>query len=56
MAMDLWDNDGLDRGEEAHLTFDGAKGEIVFVAVKGFLDVRYESRDGQVCAEFSWQG
>ncbi|PSC06608.1 hypothetical protein SLNSH_02000 [Alsobacter soli] len=55
--MDVWDNDVLDLAEEAHLTFQGASdGEIAFVAVKGFLDVRYGSRDGAACAEFSWQG
>ena len=55
--MDVWDNDVLDIGEEPHLTFKGASdGEIAFVAVKGFLDVRYGSRDGSACAEFSWQG
>ena len=26
------------------------------LALKGFLDVRYGSRDGSACAEFSWQG
>ena len=25
-------------------------------AVKGWLDVRYSTRDGAACAEFSWQG
>lgn len=57
VEMDAWDNDVLDLGEEAHLSFEGASnGEIAFVAVKGFLDVRYGSRDGAACAEFSWQG
>lgn len=57
VEMDMWDNDVLDIGEEAHLTFKGdSQGEIAFVALKGFLDVRYGSRDGNACAEFSWQG
>ena len=57
VEMDVWDNDVLDLAEEAHLTFQGASdGEIAFVAVKGFLDVRYGSRHGAACAEFSWQG
>jgi hypothetical protein len=34
----------------------GKDGEIAFVAVKGFLDVRYGARDGAACAEFSWEG
>jgi hypothetical protein len=28
----------------------------VFGTVKGRLDVRYGSRDGSACAEFSWEG
>ena len=55
--MDVWDNDFLDLVEEAHLTLKGtADGEIVFGALKGFLDVRYGARDGSACAEFSWEG
>ena len=57
VEMDTWDNDVLDLVEEAHLTFTGASGgKIVFGALQGFLDVRYGSRDGSACAEFSWQG
>lgn len=57
VEMDNWDNDVLDLVEEAHLTFQGtADGEIAFVALKGFLDVRYGARDGSACAEFSWEG
>src|SRR4051794_18759913 len=44
----------LPRGSHS---FEGTSGgEIAFVAVKGFLDVRYVSRNGATCAEFSWQG
>ena len=51
VEMDVWDNDFLDLVEEAHLTFTGAAdGEIAFGALKGFLDVRYGSRDGAACA------
>lgn len=57
IEMDAWDNDILDIGEEAHITFDSARGgEIAFIAVNGILDVRYKDRDGATCAEFSWQG
>ncbi|MCP4303428.1 MAG: hypothetical protein GY788_00805, partial [bacterium] len=57
VEMDVWDNDVLDLVEKAHLTFSGdADGEMVFVALKGFLDVRYGARDGSACAEFSWEG
>ncbi|MCP4385708.1 MAG: hypothetical protein GY798_30585, partial [Hyphomicrobiales bacterium] len=55
--MDEYDDDFLDLFEEAHLTFGRDKfGEIVFGALKGFLDVRYGARDGSACAEFSWEG
>ena len=57
VEMDVWDKDFLDLVETAHLTFKGAvDGEIAFGALKGFLDVRYSTRDGSACAEFSWQG
>ena len=57
VEMDNWDSDFLDLVEEAHLTFKGkSDGEIVFGALKGFLDVRYGAREGSACAEFSWQG
>jgi hypothetical protein len=57
VEMDQWGNDVLDLVEEAHLTFRGeANGEIAFGALKGFLDVRYGTRDGSACAEFSWEG
>ena len=57
VEMDVWDNDAIDEVEEAHITFGpGAHGEIAFIAVSGDLDVRYGSRDGSACAEFSWQG
>jgi hypothetical protein len=53
VEMDNWNNDFLDLVEEAHLTFKGTSdGEIVFGALKGFLDVRYGARDGSACAEF----
>ena len=29
---------------------------IAFGAPKGFLDIRYDARDGSACAEFSWEG
>ena len=53
----MWDSDFLDLVEEAHLTFQGKSDcEIAFGALKGFLDVRYGTRDGSACAEFSWEG
>ena len=55
--MDTWPDEYLDLIEPAHITFeDGSDGELVFGAVKGWLDVRYGKRDGRACAEFSWEG
>lgn len=57
IEMDVWDSDFLDLVEEAHLAFQGkSDGEIAFGALRGFLDVRYGTRDGSACAEFSWEG
>lgn len=43
--------------EEAHLTLRGeVDGEIVFGALKGFVDVRDDSGDDSACAQFSWEG
>jgi hypothetical protein len=58
VEMDTWpDDDYLNLVEPAHITFDdGSDGEIAFGALKGWLDVRYGSRDGAACAEFSWEG
>lgn len=57
VEMDKWDDEFLDLVETAHITFepDGG-GEIAFGALKGFLDVRFGTRDDAACAEFSWQG
>ena len=52
--MDVWDNDYLDLVEPAYIAFEGPHdGAFVFGTVKGWLDVRYGSRDGSACAEFS---
>jgi hypothetical protein len=55
VELDQWED--LDLLEPAHITFTGKNdGELVFVAVEADLDVRYGSRDGSACAEFSWEG
>jgi hypothetical protein len=57
VEMDNWESAFLDLVEQAHLTFGGqSDGEIAFGALKGFLDVRYGTREGSSCAEFSWEG
>ena len=53
--MDEWD--AIDLLGSAHITFSGKdNGELVFIAIEADLDVRYGSRDGAACAEFSWEG
>ena len=57
VEMDNWESAFLDLVEQAHLTFGSQfDGEIAFGALKGFLDVRYGTREGSSCAEFSWEG
>jgi hypothetical protein len=56
VAMDLWDKDAIDLVEPGFITFNGEEGEMRFIAVRAWLDVRYRSRDGVPIAEFSWQG
>jgi hypothetical protein len=52
--MDQWED--LDLLGPAHITFSDEDGELSFAAVEAELDVRYGSRDGAACAEFSWEG
>ena len=53
--MDEWDE--IDLLGPAHITFIGKDGgELAFIAIEADLDVRYGSRDGAACAEFSWEG
>jgi len=53
--MDQWED--IDLLEPAHITFVGKdSGELVFAAVEADLDVRCGSRNGEACAEFSWEG
>ena len=60
VEMDTWSDDVIDVidvGGEAHISFTGAEdGEIAFVAVEAFLDVRYGTRDGIATAEFTFEG
>jgi hypothetical protein len=55
--MDEWDE--IDQLGSAHIAFSGSDGgKLEFSPSKPIadLDVRYGSRDGAVCAEFSWEG
>jgi hypothetical protein len=54
VTMDLWDSSAIDMIEPGFIEFgpDGT-GEFGFIAVRGWLDCRWE---GRFRAEFSWQG
>jgi hypothetical protein len=54
--MDLWDNEALDLVEPAFLEIKGQQGEMRFIAVQAWLDIRYDARAGGPLAEFSWEG
>ena len=50
----MHERDEIDLGGSAHITFSGKDhGKVAFLAVEADLDVRYGSRDGAACAEFS---
>jgi hypothetical protein len=57
VEMELWDRDAIDPLGPAFLEFRAnQQGEFRFVAVHGFMDVRYASEDGLHRADFSWEG
>lgn len=57
IEMDLWDKATLDLIEPAHLVFDpDGMGGLRFIAVRGGIDYRIVTRDGQAAVEFSWEG
>lgn len=55
--MDLWDRDAIDLLGPAfvEINSDGT-GSFRFIAVEGYLDCRFDKRDGQRVVEFSWEG
>jgi hypothetical protein len=54
--MDVWDNEAIDLLGPALIAFKGEQGEMRFIALTAWLDVRYEARNGGPVAEFSWEG
>jgi len=55
-AMDLWDRAAIDLIEPGFVSFNGEEGEMRFIAVHAWLDVRYDTRNKVPVAEFSWEG
>jgi hypothetical protein len=56
VAMDLWDTEAIDLVGPGFIAFKGEEGEMRFIDVQAWLDVRYDTRDGRPVAEFSWEG
>src|SRR5262245_49169933 len=57
VEMELWDRDYLDLVVPAFIEFDGEQmGQFQFGTVRGWLDCRFEERDGVEVVEFSWEG
>ena len=56
-AMELWARDAIDLVGPGTIVFEGeAFGEFRFIAVRGWMDCRFDQRDGRPLAEFSWEG
>ena len=55
-TMDLWDRDAIDLVEPGFVAFNGEQGQMRFIAVRAWLDVRYDTRGKLPVAEFSWEG
>jgi hypothetical protein len=57
---EVWDKDALDLVQPAFVRFsrtrDLDEGEFRMIAMRGWLDCRYGTRDGKPAVEFSWQG
>lgn len=55
--MDQWDQEYVDAEVNGFFEFrPGGRGEFHFGYVRGQIDYREGTRDGQPCVEFSWEG
>jgi len=54
--MDMWEQQFVDLVVPGFIRFEGDEGEMRFIAVRAWLDVRFSEADGLPTAEFSWQG
>ncbi len=56
-SMELWDKEAIELLGPGYFRFDEDRsGEFQFIAVRGWLDCGYGSRNGLPLVEFSWQG
>lgn len=57
VEMELWDRDAIELLGPAFLEFrPDQQGEFRFIAVHGFMDVRFVNDGAARRAEFSWEG
>ena len=57
VEMEEWDQDYVDTEVEGFFSFStSGDGEFRFGCVHGFMDCRFEKRDGRPAVEFSWEG
>jgi hypothetical protein len=54
--MDLLDRAAHDLEAQDIEEFKGSEGEMRFIAVTAWLDLRYGARGGEPLAELSWEG
>lgn len=55
--MELWSRDAFELEGPALITFKrGGAGDFHFIAVRGWMDGRFVTREGHESVEFSWEG
>jgi hypothetical protein len=57
VAMEVWDQDFVDAEVEGFIEFDAqGGGEFQFGYVRGDMDCRLTTRDGEPAVEWTWEG
>lgn len=57
VEMEVWDKDYLDLVVPAFIEFDREQmGQFQFGTVRGWLDCRFDERQGAQIVDFSWEG
>ncbi len=57
VSMDEWDVDCMNEEGPAFIEFEeNGTGHFQFGYVQGYMDWRPATRDGQPCAEWTWEG
>jgi hypothetical protein len=57
VEMEVWDKDYLDLVVPAFIEFDREQmGQFQFGTVRGWLDCRFDERQGTQIVDFSWEG